>query len=128
LWPAAYKWKISFNENAKNIAWCNQFSEFNHNEMLGWSAQPVDKPYGIIELQSKFEHQRILKRYEITNRLLSGQWPQPHIIEAQGETILEQILWTIALGDFTSIYLALLNGINPTPVELIEKLKSELAS
>ncbi len=31
LFPAAYKWKISFNENAKQIAWVNQLPEFNHN-------------------------------------------------------------------------------------------------
>src|SRR3989344_5975071 len=35
LAPAAYKWKINFNENAKNIAWWNQYPEFNHNEMIG---------------------------------------------------------------------------------------------
>jgi len=128
LWPAAYKWKISFNENAKNVAWCDVFSEFDHNEFIGWSGHPIDKPYGIIELQSTLEHIRIQKRFEITNRLLSGQWPNPHIVQAQGETILEQLLWCIALGDFVSLYLALLNGINPTPVDLIEKLKAELQS
>ena len=48
LWPAAYKWKISFNENAKHIAWANQYPEFNHNEFIGWTKQPVDKPYAVI--------------------------------------------------------------------------------
>src|SRR5690606_28609310 len=38
LYPAAYKWKINLNENAKNIAWCNQYPEFNHNEFLGWTS------------------------------------------------------------------------------------------
>jgi hypothetical protein len=35
-------------------------------------------------------------------------------------------LWGIAMGDFVSVYLALLNGVNPTPVDLVEKLKAEL--
>ncbi len=126
LWPAAYKWKISFNENAKNVAWCNQFSEFNHNEFLGWTSHPIEKPYAIIELQSNLEHERIQKRFGVTNQLLSGRWPHPHEITVQGSDLLEQLLWAIGFGDFVTIYLALLNGINPTPVDLIEKFKIEL--
>lgn len=126
LFPAAYKWKISFNENAKNVAWCGAFPEFNHNEFLGWTSHPVDKPYGVVELRSRFEHERVQKRFVVSERLLSGQRPAPHVIEAQGETLLEHLLWTVALGDFVSLYLALLNGLNPTPVDLIEKFKLEL--
>ena len=126
LFPAAYKWKISFNENAKNVAWCNQFPEFNHNEFLGWTSHPVDKPYAVVELMSRFEHKRVSKRFEVSNKLLSGRWPNPHVIDAKGENLLEQLLYAIAMGDFVSIYVALLNGLNPTPVDLIEKFKAEL--
>jgi glucose/mannose-6-phosphate isomerase len=125
--PAAYKWKISFNENAKQIAWCNQYSEFNHNEFLGWSRQPVDKPYIVIDLRSNLEHPQIQKRFEISAKLLSGVRPDPIVIKPEGVDILEQLLWTIALGDFVTLYTALLNNINPTPVDLVEKLKKELA-
>lgn len=126
MYPAAYKWKISINENAKHVAWLNQLPEFNHNEFLGWTKQPTDKPYAVIDIRSSLEHPRTLKRFEVTERLLSGVRPAPHVIEPQGETLLQQLLWVIALGDFTSLYLALLNGLNPTPVDLIEKFKSAL--
>jgi glucose/mannose-6-phosphate isomerase len=126
LFPAAYKWKISFNENAKNVAWCNQYPEFNHNEFIGWTSHPVDKPYAVIELRSSFEHERIQKRFAVSESLLSGKRPAPIIVEAQGDTILQHLLWTVALGDFVSLYLALLNGLNPTPVDLIEKFKESL--
>lgn len=126
LFPAAYKWKISFNENAKNVAWCNQVPEFNHNEMLGWTSHPVDKPYAVVDLRSNLEHPRVQKRFEVTERLLSGRRPAPNVIQVQGETLLEQLLWTIALGDFVSLYVAILNGLNPTPVDLIEKFKKTL--
>ncbi|MEO7364085.1 MAG: SIS domain-containing protein, partial [Candidatus Saccharimonadales bacterium] len=59
-------------------------------------------------------------------RLLSGMRPSPHVVEAQGGDLLEQLLWTIALGDFVSLYTALLNGLNPTPVDLIETFKKSL--
>ncbi len=126
LFPAAYKWKISCNENAKNVAWCNQLPEFNHNEFNGWVSHPVDKPYAVVDLRSNLEHPRVQKRFEVTERLLSGKRPRTHVIQAQGDTLLEQLLWTIAFGDFVSLYLALLNGLNPTPVEYVEKFKKAL--
>lgn len=126
LAPAAYKWKIGINENAKHVAWLNQFPEFNHNEFIGWSKQPTNKPYAIIELRSDLEHPRVQKRFEVTSKLLSGMRPDPMIVQVQGKNVLEQILWASALGDFVSIYLAILNGINPSPVDLIEKFKKAL--
>lgn len=126
LFPAAYKWKISFNENAKNVAWCNAYPEFNHNEMLGWTSHPTEKPYTVIDLRSSLEHGRVQKRFQVSERLLSGKRPAAHVVEVQGETILEQLIWATALGDFVSLYTALLNGLNPTPVDLIEKFKKSL--
>lgn len=126
LSPAAYKWKISFNENAKQVAWFNQFPEFNHNEFTGWSKQPTVKPYAVIDLRSNLENPRINKRFEVSERLLSGLRPSPVEVQAKGKTLLEQLLWVITLGDFVSLYTALLNGIDPTPVDLIEKLKKLL--
>ena len=124
--PAAYKWKISFNENAKNVAWTNEIPEFSHNELLGWTSHPVDKPYSVIDLRSSFEHPRVQKRFEVTERVLSGKRPAPHVIEAKGASVLEHMLYCVALGDFVSLYTALLNGLNPTPVDLIEKMKKAL--
>lgn len=126
LFPAANKWKICFNENAKNVAWCNQYPELNHNEFLGWTSHPVEKQYAVIEVRSNLEHPRTQKRFLVTDKLLSGNRPSPEVVDVKGENILQQILWAANLGDFTSLYLALLNGLNPTPVDLIEKFKTEL--
>ena len=124
--PAAYKWKINFNENAKNVAWWNELPEFDHNELSGWTSHPILKPYAIIELRSNFEHPRVQKRFEVGEKLLSGRRPAPYVVAVQGGTLLEQLVWVIAYGDFVSIYLALLNGINPSPVDIVEKFKKEL--
>lgn len=126
LAPTAYKWKISFNENAKNVAWWDEYPEFNHNEFIGWSSHPIQKPYAVIDLRSNLEHPRIQKRFELSDRLLSGQRPHAHVVQAQGETLLEQLVWTIAYGDFVTIYLALCNNVDPAPVDLVEKFKKEL--
>jgi len=124
--PAAYKWKISFNENAKNTAWCGTLSEFNHNEFIGWSSHPVQKPFAVIDLVSSFEHPRNIKRFEVTDRLLSGKRPKAYRVEAVGDSVLEQLLYLVLFGDFVTIYTALLNGVDPTPVDLVEKFKKEL--
>lgn len=126
LFGAAYKWKISFNENAKQVAWCGVYPEFNHNEFIGWSKQPVDKPYLVIDLRSSLEHERTQKRFEVTERLLSGMRPAPEVVNAKGDTILKQLLWTVALGDFASLYTGIANGLNPAPVELVERFKKAL--
>jgi glucose/mannose-6-phosphate isomerase len=125
--PVAYKWKISWNENAKNVSMWNVYPETNHNEFIGWSSHPVDKPFAVFDLKSSFEHERILKRFEITDKLLSGKRPKAVPIQLAGDTPLAQMLWGSILADFVSIYLAVLNGVDPTPVDLVEKLKKELA-
>lgn len=126
LFPAANKWKICFNENAKNTAWSNYYPEFNHNEFIGWSSHPVEKPFAVVEIRSELEHERTQKRFEVSERLLSGMRPSPIVVTPRGDTILQQLAWSFALGDFVSIYLGILNGVNPTPVALVEKLKTEL--
>lgn len=126
LVPAAYKWKIGFNENAKQVAWYNAYPEFNHNEFTGWTKQPVNKPYAVIDLRSSFEHARNQVRFELSEQLLSGLRPAPLIVTAEGKTIFQQLLWTITLGDFVTLYTSLLSGVNPSPVPTVDKLKRAL--
>jgi glucose/mannose-6-phosphate isomerase len=126
MWPAANKWKIGLNENAKNTAWAYSYPEFNHNEFIGWSSHPVDKPFAVVDIRSNLEHPRTRKRFEVSERLLSGKRPAPLVVEPHGDTVLKQLLWAIAMGDFVSVYTAILNGVNPTPVDLVEKFKTEL--
>ncbi len=123
----AYKWKISWNENAKNVAFCNQYPEFNHNEFIGWSSHPVEKPFVVFDLRSHLERPRIIERMELSDRLLSGMRPKAQVVELAGATYWQQVVWTCTLGDAVSSYVGILNGVNPAPVELVEKFKKELS-
>lgn len=125
--PVAYKWKISWNENAKNVAFWNELPEFNHNEFMGWTSHPVEKPFAVFDLVSHLEHPQILKRFEVSDRLLSGRRPKSTVVKLEGTSEIAQMLWGSILADFVSIYVAILNGVDPMPVPLIEKLKAELA-
>ena len=124
--PVAYKWKISWNEMAKNTAFWNELPEANHNEFIGWTSHPVEKPFAVFDIVSSLENPQILKRFEVTDRLLGGLRPNSMVINLAGETEIQQLLWGVVLADFASVYLAVLNGIDPTPVELVAKLKAEL--
>ena len=125
--PIAYKWKISWNETAKNTAFWNEYPEFNHNEFMGWTSHPIEKPFVVFDILSSFERPRVLQRFELSDRLLSGKRPHASTIELQGESLLAQSLWGCILADYASVYAAILNNVDPTPVVLIEKLKHELA-
>ena len=126
LYPAANKWKICVNENAKNTAWVNQYPELNHNEFIGWSSHPIEKPFAVVEIQSELEHPRVQQRFALTDKLLSGNRPHAIVVKPEGDTVLKQILWAFNLGDYVSLYLAVLNNVDPTPVDLVEKFKKEL--
>ncbi len=129
LTPAAHKWKISFNENSKNVAWEYPFPEFSHNEFTGWTSHPVDKPYAIVYLQTSFDNDRIKKRFDLSDKLLSGRWPSPNRVNAEGSSEVEQLLWTVTLGDFVSLYLAFLNNTRPIETgdnDIVELFKKEL--
>jgi glucose/mannose-6-phosphate isomerase len=122
----ANKLKIAINESAKTVAWFNQYPEFNHNEMMGWTGQPLEKLYAVVDIRSNLERPRILQRMELSDRLLSGRRPAANVVEPQGETLLSQLLWGLVFADFVGVYLAILHGLNPAPLELVDKFKAEL--
>lgn len=122
----ARNWKIGLNENAKNLAFSYALPEFDHNEFQGW-AHPQDTPLAVVEIQSSLDSDAIVQRFSISNRLLSGSMPAPIIVKAQGDTQLQQLVWSVLFGSMVSGYLAVLNGEDPLPVAKVEKLKAELA-
>lgn len=129
LAPAAHKWKTGFNQNARNIAWAGALPEFAHSEFAGWTGQPEHKPYVVFCLVSSFDDERIKKQFELSAKLLSGRWPAPERVEAKGSSKIQQLLWATVLGDFVSLYTALLNGVSPmAPAEKdsTERFKKEL--
>lgn len=125
LASAGYKWKIDINENAKQTASCNVYPELNHNEMQGWLF-PENKHAQVVELHSTLDSERIQKRFVVTRQVLAKHGYEPIEVEVVGSTHIQQLLSTIMLGDYVSAYLGVLNGIDPSPVELVEKFKKEL--
>jgi len=122
---AAYKWKIDINENAKQLAWSNVYSELNHNEFQGWIF-PAEKHFAAVQLVGHFDSEAIQKRVRITTEMLGEHGFEPILPAPRGETPLQQLLYFVLLGDFVSAYLGILNGIDPTPVDMVEDFKKRL--
>jgi glucose/mannose-6-phosphate isomerase len=124
----ANRWKGQINENAKNMTFANAFPELNHNEILGWvkaNEQGVQNWIGVI-LQDGSESPQLKKRAEVTQRLV-GQTAKFVTVTATGPNLLAKMLDLTLFGDFVSLYLAALNGVDPENIDSINILKSELA-
>lgn len=124
----AQRFKQQFNENSKIPAFWNTFPELNHNEIVGWEkAGKTAKRFSAIIIRDKNEPPEIKNRIEITKNLLEGRIAGIHEVWSIGDGKLAKMLSTTLVGDFTSVYLAILRGVNPTPVRTISVLKRKLA-
>lgn len=125
---AAYRWKCQFNENSKCPAFHHHLPEMNHNEIVGWHRlDEFSRRVEIIFLVEEDAHPRVAKRVKITADLLRDKVGGVTVIRVGGRTRTEKLLGAVYLGDFVSVYLALLNGVDPTPVESISLLKERMA-
>lgn len=124
MYSAAEAWKTACNMHARQLAWCARIDR--ESELLGWTGQPLDKPYAVVELRSNLENGQAQRFFEVAERSLSGMRPAPIIVQVEGRTPDEQLLWATAYGEFVMIYLGLLNGVDPSGVALLEKFKKEL--
>ncbi len=124
----SYRWKGQFCENAKMLAFSNVFPEFNHNELVGWKVLFDYRDYLIvIMLRDKEDHPRIGRRMEIVKHIIEKMKVEVIEIRSRGESLLSRMFSLIQLGDFVSFYLAILNQQDPSPVDVIDYLKNELA-
>jgi glucose/mannose-6-phosphate isomerase len=127
----AYRWKTQINENAKAFAVSNVFPELNHNETVGWSgSRGQGKPESLLSvclLRDDREPAHIKKRVELTKSVLGRHADRIEEVWAQGESALARMMSLVYVGDFASCFLAYAYGEDPTPVKVIDWLKSELA-
>lgn len=124
---AALRWKCQFNENSKVPAFWHAFPELNHNEIVGWGLlKDISKNFVLILLRDESEHPQMRKRINITRELIEDQVGDLYEVWAAGDSKLAKIFSAIYLGDFVSVYLAIINNVDPTPVERIELLKERL--
>jgi glucose/mannose-6-phosphate isomerase len=123
----AYRWKTQINENAKTPCFAHELPELDHNEIVGWEGAKELGRFSAVFLDDSDLHPRIRQRIELTRQLIAPEAAGTYRVESVGETRTERLLSLVLLGDLVSLYLAVLRRVDPTPVAMIERLKSALA-
>jgi len=124
LAAAGYKWKISFNENAKTHAFFNVYPEQNHNEINAYIN--LEAHYHVVFLSNDNDHPQIKKRMKITKALYQKKNVPVTEIAIKGDSMLTKIFSAIMIGDLVALFVAVKYATDPTPVAMVEDLKKDL--
>ncbi len=127
LGPVAIRWTGQINENAKSLAYYNLLPEMNHNEIEGWKfPSDLTQHYFVVMLRDRSAHRQTQRRMDITAELIERHAAGIAQVHSQGESLLARLFTLIAIGDWTSFYLAVSYAQDPTPVIRIQEFKRRL--
>ncbi len=125
--PIARRWSCQFNENSEVFARYGAFPELAHNEIVGWrKGNAMTGRTSVVVLEDTDDHLEVKKQTDIALEMIEPLAAGVTRISGFGGGRLERLLSAMMLGDFTSVYLAYLNGVDPTPVRNIDTLKKRL--
>ncbi|MBI4367840.1 MAG: bifunctional phosphoglucose/phosphomannose isomerase, partial [Candidatus Omnitrophica bacterium] len=124
----ALRWRGQIEENSKALASHHVLPEMNHNELVGWQyPKALLKETVVFFLRDPSDHKRVQTRMNLTREVVKRYAGKVLEIQSQGKGLLARMFSLVHLGDWISFYLAVLYRTDPTPVEVIQHLKSELA-
>lgn len=125
---AMHAMRNQIHENAKTYAAEHPVPEMNHHllEALSFPASTKDHDVYIF-LESDLYSEKISQRNMFSKQVVEEAGHHVLSIQAQGAYKLSQILSTIQFGAYIGLYLAMLEGIDPSPIPHVEKLKKLLA-
>ena len=125
--PIAYRWKTQINENAKVPCFVHELPELDHNELVGWEGARELGRFTAVFLDDCDLHPRTRQRIELTRGLIASHAEGTYRVETVGATATERLISLVMLGDLVSVYMAVLRGVDPTPVVVLDQLKNALA-
>lgn len=124
---AARRWASQMSENAKQWAAHVALPEMNHNLIVGLAAPPIAREaLHALFLNSLAVHDRTRLRVQLTAEALDRAEIPHHELMIGGTHPLDSVLRACYLGDWVSLYLAMLNEVDPTPVPAVDHLKQAL--
>lgn len=123
-----FRWRTQLNENSKVWAHTNLLPELNHNEIVGIGvpAELCSKCF-VVFLRDPDELVEIKRRAELTKEIISPLVSGTIDVWAKGRSTLAKLFSLIYYGDWVSFHLAMERGVDPTPIERIDYLKSQLS-
>ncbi len=124
LKAAAIRFKNSLQENSKHHAMTEDIVEMCHNGIVSWERQQNVQP---ILIEGKNDYiktkllQKIIKDYFLKNNI------DYRVVSSPRGSIISKLVYLIYFLDYVSIYKAILDRVDPTPVRSIEYLKSKFS-
>jgi glucose/mannose-6-phosphate isomerase len=126
LKAAARRWRTQLNENPKMLARDDVFPECNHNDTPAWGESGNTQMFSVVLLRDSEEPQDVVDRVELTREIALDRAKVVAEVRARGDSALARLMSAMYVGDYASLYLAFLRGMDPAPVEMIEDLKRAL--
>ncbi len=124
----ARRWACQFNENAKSLAHYAYWTELNHNEIVGWEANPeLMKQVSVVAMNDVDDDPIARQQAAIALGIIEPLANDAMRIDSGSGGRLARMLRMVMLGDYASVYLAYRNGVDPTTISKIDYLKSQLA-
>ena len=146
---AAYRFACQLNENAQVPATWGVLPEAVHNQIVAFDGplaprvEPAGDPddffrdraddvepagaLAVVLLRDTVEHPQTARRADVGVSLARERQIPVVELRAEGDSALARLASLVALTDYASTYLALLQGTDPTPVQAIDVLKSRTA-
>lgn len=122
------RWRGQFEENSKVLSYGNTIPEMNHNEIVGWEqVAHLTGRLSMIMLEDEDDHPKEKQRMQIVKELVEDLTVFSIHLKSFGNSCLARQFSLIQIGDWVSVYLALINEVDPTPIAKIDLLKSRLA-
>lgn len=129
--PIAYNWKIKFNETAKIPAFCNFFSELNHNEMAGFdvieATVRLSDKFHFVFLEDAEDHPKVMQRMVVTRKLYLDRNFPVTTFSLAGATVFEKIFNSLLLADWAALHSSKIYGTVADQVPIIEEFKKLIA-
>ena len=119
------RFRQQINENSKMLCWHHVFPEMNHNELVGWTTK--NENIAVVTFHTSFDYKRTQKRFDVCKTVFGKYASSVTDIVAKGNSKAEQFIYLINIGDWISLHLAELKGIDPVEVNIIDHLKKELS-
>lgn len=116
-----FRWKTQFNENSKYVAFCNQLPEFIHCGADSWAGVPDDN-FSLTILRACGDDPSVDRAIDT----LSDSGAVFRVIDLGGASEMEDMFRAIMLGDYISIYMAEMRGIDSAEVKPVMLMKGRL--
>ena len=121
----AVRFRQQINENSKMLCWHHVVPEMNHNELLGWRTNVND--LAVVYLRNKSDYERNKIRMDINKNVILKYTGNISEIYSKGNSLIENSLYHINLGDWVSWYLSEMNNVDAIEIDVIDFLKGELS-